>query len=489
MGQLETLNNKYRRALARIQDLEELQRKRSEQWGKRESDHRIVEKNTRDLCEMILASDPEEMKLGKNKSWSETPILQLLRNAVNAWTKHEKAFQATLDNLMDELEKRTDENNDLRGKIADLERKINILNVHSSNVSIEDVDKIIEDEKEKKKQTELKKNLGISSKSARVVEEDDDDEDPIEESLLDDAADTNASAVKITDSSIPYIKNSRNRGKDFNRQKKAQINQENLSEKSDWLSDEQWDIIRIMGETGISLYANILTKYKEEKGVDAASDSKIKLLTNQLVDRGVISRETETIYTGMITIHILQPLGMRFYLDRFGKKAVEPEAEIIKREHNNYKHGYGIKMLADALRKTGEYKEVNEFQRKKAMVVRGRAAQYIPDILTIDKRDLVMYIEYEVGTTPQADFNAKCSKLTKVKRTLNFVVPNNTVAEETVKKIQKFIDNKGSGNSLYGITIRLASAKAIAGGGLISNASWKYVFKPERKGTEPEINY
>lgn len=84
--------NKYRILLAN-RDLEEQLRKKNEQWEKRDEAFRITEKNTRSLCKMILATDPDEMRLGKNKSWSKTPINVLLNNAVNALNKYQKAFQ------------------------------------------------------------------------------------------------------------------------------------------------------------------------------------------------------------------------------------------------------------------------------------------------------------------------------------------------------------------------------------------------------------
>lgn len=489
MGQYETLKNKYNIAIARIKDLEEQLRLKNAQWEKREADFKVVEKNTRDLCEKILASNAEEMKLGKGKSWSETPVLQLIRNSMNAWIMHEVAFQESLNELADEIEKKTEIIDEYKGKVADLERKINILTVHGSDISLDDINKMLTAEKEANEQKDKKKQMGISSRSGQVVDDDEDDEDDAEDELLGEAAGMNADLENVTDGSIPHVKSPRNKKKDFDRFKNAQTNRENLDEKSDWLSDDQWEIIRIIGETGLSVYADILSKYKTDNGSNAVSDSTMKILMNQLADKKVVSKETISIYTGKLAVHELQPLGKRFYLERFNAKPVVSEASTIKREHNNYIHGYGIKKLADAIRETGEFKEVNEFQRKKAQSIRGNAASYIPDIVCVDKKGLTLYIEYEVGTTSQNDFNAKCAKLCDVTNFINIVVPNNEEAEKQLKKIEKFIENRAGGKYLYGVTIRVASAKAMKFGNIINNKAWKYVFRPDKNGTVYETNY
>ena len=55
---------------------------------------------------------------------------------------------------------------------------------------------------------------------------------------------------------------------------------------------------------------------------------------------------------------------------------------------------------------------------------------YIPDIIAEKENGEKMYIEVELGNTPQKDFNNKCSKMLQVTKNLYFV----TDVDETIRK-------------------------------------------------------
>ena len=495
MAKNSKINNQYMIALARVKDLEEQNNDKSRQMAEKDKRTKTTEKNMRALCENILATDKDSINFGKGRPWSRTPIDELIRNATKSFAKMQQTFQSAIDTMMDELEEKTAAINELSGKLQDADRKINAYILASNNASIkyEDIDKAIEDEKKKTRESAAKKSLNISSHTAEVIEEDDDDMEDLEESLHDDAAKKNGNAIRIGSNSIPYFKNSRNREKDLTRRINAQAPERYDDIGSLKITDDvEWEILRVIGEYGLSLYPDIKSKVKEGGRIKDTGDTKINALTSGLVGKGALLKESVSYYNGKVLIYQLTPKGERAYLTKYNKPPVMSEAKKITAEHNNYEHGYGIKMLADAIRNSGVFKDVDEFRRRKAERLdpggKNGASSYIPDILCVDKNNETLFIEYEMGTTPNRDFLAKCAKMCDVTSTLNFVAPNGAVAEKLLEQVEKFIDNRGGGERLYGVTIRVSPAKQLSGVDIRNNNAWKYVFRPERDGKTPTIN-
>lgn len=485
--------NKYRILLARNRDLEEQLRKKNEQWEKRDEAFRITEKNTRSLCEMILATDPDEMRLGKNKSWSETPINVLLNNAVNALNKYQKTFQRQLSELMDDLESRREENEELRGQLIDEKRKNNLLLESGSSLSRKDVDKLIKDAKKQVVDDAFKKANKINSESAKILDDDEDDENEVEGELKDSAANQNASyPTKPTDFSIPHVKNEKAVKKDDERRNAAQINQQDLSGIESDLTDIHYLIIKTLGDTGMSIYTEIKDKILTEN--PTITDSALRTATGVLVNKTILSKNKINIWAGKRDVIMLRVFGKRIYLDKYGKPPAEAEGEKLKREHSSLEHGYGIKFVADTIVASGEFKEVIYETRKMPMPTKTesgkdrKASNYIPDIICRTQNGREMYIEYETVKATQTYINQKLSKALSIVSDLYFVCPNAELSEKMAEQIKKWIQGRGA-KTLYGFKVRVTSAKSLTNGNILKDSTWRYMFNPSKNGMEPTVNY
>lgn len=481
------LFSKYNNVVARNQDLREQLEKKQTQWSDRDKGFQKSEKNIRDLCESILATDRDEMNLGKATSWGQLSLDELISRASAAFVKYRKEQQRYFSKMTQELDSR-------REKIHDLENQVDRALSGDRSVTEEDLKAKVNNEKQKGHQSvafsKPKNDIKIAKKGV-VIEDDIDLTPDEEESLEEDMAALNERAkfVKATPSSRTYVPNKKSRQKKKRNQERAMLQDkdsyqeaEQIIDKTDW----GWNILQIIGQTGYSVTQDIVNAVMK-KHPDYTT-SKIRQQLNLIVAHGVLKKDSLNIplHTNTVTYE-LTPLGQRVYLSHFKEKAAPSEKSLLESEHDNATHGYGIKTLADIIRDSGHFQSVNEFTRKHPFKFKD-GTQYIPDIICEDKNGRKFYLEYEVGTTSQTDLNGKLGKMARVTDTLNIVVPNANVLSHYSTMISKYIQNKGIG-TVSSQTIRLCTITGLQGKDISKNSSWKQVFIPKSNGTQPITNF
>lgn len=474
---------KYNVAIARAQDLQEQLTTKQRQWDKREEDSKITEKLMRELCESILAKDPEEMVLGTDYSWSSIPINELIMKSKKVLVHYVESRKDLMRRIMDISEER-------RQTIESLNEQIVILktNPNATSISVEELQEQIQKEKEVKAVVDAAPQTmktAIEAGKVQIVTDNTDEEDPYANAAMERMAETNA-MMQITPKSIPVAQNREGLERKKKRKEEAmKAHTINLAEYEAKMSPESWLILEILGTSGYSLHADIENAVLQRD--PTITNSKLRLNIGVLANMGIFNRESISSPTkGKLFIYQLTDIGSRLFKDKFGKNPVPSEMDIIIAEHDNTNHGYGIKFVAEILREDGFYKDVCDKNRKKPIDL-GNGSAYIPDIVCTDENDVKTYIEYECGNHTATNFNAKCNKMTKVTSVLNFIVPNRNAADHIVAQIKGWIENRGA-KSLAHITIRVNTAGQIRGVDLSKNDNWKFVFEPS-KNKEPKVNF
>lgn len=250
----------------------------------------------------------------------------------------------------------------------------------------------------------------------------------------------------------------------------------------------------MIGQDGISDYPEIETrtiKILEEKvqageippDIMKAAASKVRTAARALDSMGVLSKEQLKLpLRPNMYAYRLSDIGSRLYSKHFQSEAVISELEKIIAEHDNADHGYGILDVAKILEASGNFLSVNAFNRANPIEIRPKVF-YVPDILAKSKKG-VAYFEYERGLHTQNDFNAKCNKMAKATRWLNFIVPNAEIMEtRIIPQIKSWIESRGGPERLKGLKARITPARAVKGVDLLRDEAWQVVFDMET--TEP----
>ena len=147
----------------------------------------------------------------------------------------------------------------------------------------------------------------------------------------------------------------------------------------------------------------------------------------------------------------------------FKKQPVESEIDKIIRDHCNVTHGYTIKDACELLSNYHGCTNIT-MDRKNVSIKLPDGKTYIPDIVC-NKDNKEIYIEVELGTTPQFDFNNKCNKMMQVTNHLYFI----TDTDETIKKklegqISMWILSIGGKEKIKGNTIYLTTMTQLSKG-------------------------
>lgn len=483
MAKNEALLNQYHIAIAQAQDLQEQLTTKQGQWARQEEQYSITEKLIRELCEDILAKDPNEMVLGTDYSWSTIPVNELI-------LKSKKVLKNYCATRTDLLRKTMDTSEQRLQQIESLEEQISVMKLNPGNVSIsqeELIDKI-EQEKIEKKVTDalpyaIREKVN-DNKTAIFIE--DSDGISLEEKALSDMADICA-AVQITPNSIP-VTPTRKKVEQKRKRKKQKIMSHtvDLVEYEKKMSEYDWAALKVIGDSGVSRYQMV-----EEMFIQAmpdASKNRSRIAMSNLTNIGLLNSEKVTNpLKGTFNVYQLTDMGSRIYTDKYGKTPTISEMDRIIAEHDNCQHGYGIRLVTELLEEKGTFKKVCDTNRKNPIQL-ANGISYIPDIICIDESGTKMYIEYECANHTQANFSGKCNKMSKVTSVLNFIVPNRTNMDKLCTQIKDWIHSRGA-TSLQHICIRVTGAYQIKDVDLLSNNGWKYVFHPGKNGDEPEVNF
>lgn len=483
------LQNKYNTLLAKSQDLQEQLSTKNEQWAAMKQRYEVIEKNTRELCEMILAKDKNEMILGREYSWDSVKIEELLVKAKKVYHDYNNYRRDLMQKIFDESEKRGE-------IIAGLEDQISrMMQNGAQNVSMEEIYKQIEKDK---KEDEIQKHAPVEM--AKAVEEKkiqlsiDEDDDFEDASIFEKIAEKNEQMKPVPKKRpkltprAPIVKKDEKKHADakLERRKNTSAYMVNLKEWESKIDEVMWLIIQIMGEQGKSSHVEIRNEVMVKN--PSTSNTAITNALSSLRTYSVIASEKIVLpLSGQSIVSRLDTIGIRLYEMRFNKKPVKSEYETMIAEHTTATHGYGIKSVAEKMISAGMFTSVEYMNNRKNPVMIGEGITYIADIVARDQNGQTYYFEYELGHHTQKDFNAKCSKMIRVTDIINFIVPNNKVLNSITDQIEKWIVNKGP-DALKNITIRVVSAIQIQDS-LSENLKWKVVYEPGEKGTVATINF
>ena len=523
-AEYEILFNKYNLAVAQAKDLQEQLSTKQTQWQQRNTDFSIIEKNVRELCEGILAKDSSEMVLGTDYSWATISVNELIIKAKRVFKEYNAKRTDIMSKLMDMAEDRREQIESLKEEIIQLKTRSSI----SSDISREEIEEQVQKDLKKKEDkkavmtasktmspaiqhaiqnneidVETVKNSLVSGE-AFITGEDSDldfDDDEIEigtvvhskdglrtklkskETILRADALRMNNMTQITSNSIPMTESQKavkNR-----KELKERLNTEHsvvmLSEYEAKISDCGWILLDIIGKYGLSKISDIINKALEVSANNIKM-TKPKFISNiaDLNNIGVITKEVViTPYTKMY-VYRLTSEGARIYKAKYGRSACLSEADKIIAEHDNLVHGYSIKAISEILEKSGVYKDVEIWNRKKNAITISGGITYIPDIVCTGENGEHTYIEFERDKWSQKNFNVKLNKMLAVTPTLSFIVGNKEIAESIIKKMVKWAKTKGNGGNMRHVICRVTTAKAIKGIDLSDNNNWMYTFKPSK---------
>ena len=115
-----TLLNQYNIAVAKAQDLQEQLSTKMRQWEKRDEDFKTVEKLARELCSEILVKDNKEMVLGREYTWGNVPIMELI-------IKTRRVYQEDIAKKTDFIRKILDQSEERRQQVESLQEQIAVM--------------------------------------------------------------------------------------------------------------------------------------------------------------------------------------------------------------------------------------------------------------------------------------------------------------------------------------------------------------------------
>lgn len=480
-AQYKTLLSKYNIAVARCRDLEEQNNVNRRHWKAEEEHFKKVEDLARKLCEMILAKDPAEMVLGENRSWYATPVDELILRAQKSYKTYNQKTTRILNDIQDKAEKR-------RAKIEGLEDQIQQYLAGNGFIApIGTADSQTgTDEDESKQQINAPGQIG---KVDVVIEDEEDAPDAEDIHAISELMGINEQA-KLTANAVPVSDAAQKvRMMERERENAMMAHMIDLIELEKRFNDAMWSVLSYIGGEGIAKYPELERRMVGEEPETAKS--KVRTATQELYKMKILDQESLNLpLTPRILVYKLTDIGIRLYRKHFEKMPVESEIDRVRKEHDNLEHGYGIMDLERVLSECSRYREVRIFNRDRAVNISGNR-KYVPDIIAFPaKGSYTEYIEYERGYHTQPDFNAKCNKMCKVTRFLNFVAPNRQILiKKLCPQVEAWIQERGI-EGIRNIRIRLSTPVELRAAS--STDAWLIVYdlskgaKPVKDGTRKE---
>ena len=451
----ETLLSRYNTNIARANDLQEQLSTKQRQWNQREEAFKKTTHHVQELCISILAKDRTEMILGEEYSWDKLGLDLLVQKATKSFAEYSKTKTDILQKTMDIAEARGEENEGLKDQI----RRMMVRG--SAGFEKKTAEDVFTEAKKEAEEKESKGKASLTLKelakngTIEMVMDDDDEEvcaDKTEKELID-----IAEKKKLTPGSVP-VYDSRKKVEYAEKKREVIAHMVDLSLTENQMNTAMWKTVEVIGKDGLSKYADIEKEILEK--VPEQKPSRIRSGVLSLTKMNVISLEKVSLpLSSRMVVYRLTDIGARLYEKQYGTKPVLSELDKIIAEHDNAEHGYGILDVGKILENSGKYKEVSCFNRHRAIKLEG-GGTFVPDILCVPNNGKYEeYYEYERGFHTQTDFNAKCEKMIKVTRYLNFIVPNTDVLAKLLRpKLDTWIEKKGIG-ALKQIKIRATIAR------------------------------
>jgi len=241
----------------------------------------------------------------------------------------------------------------------------------------------------------------------------------------------------------------------------------NLNDYYNNMTDTMWDILRAIGEQGIS-------ESKDLKKIivgGSVNDSAFNTALIQMRKMNVV--EQEKINTGWrwFNTYEMADFGRRLFYERFKANPTESEKIRLQKEHTTALHGYCIKDTAYILQAVFGYDTVS-ISKKENTTKLLNGEIYIPDIIAKKKQgSIVDYVEVELGNHTQKDFSHKCEKMRMVSKDIYFVVPDaDTMNKILTRQISQWILEKGGKDKLKGTTVYLTTTTKL------NESKWEIIY-------------
>jgi len=457
----EVLLNKYNFSVARVKELETAAEERSKAYQRYEAEVDVIVAHIRKLCEKILAKDRSEMTLGDSKSWAATATLELIDKASDSFDKYVQQNTDLIKDIFRTSEQRARQIEDLTDQVATM--------ITGGNITATSVEEVIESAEKRGRENDARVKAAPALQKAaaegriELILEEDGDVTEVEQELLDAMAEQ-AAAVQLTPKAVP-LKTSGAKSKAMKRaeEKATQLHMVDLKKYEEKLSDDDWAFIEAIAIKGLSRFSEICSYLIDERGYLKSMPRTSGMI---LENCGILETANICIPTksGSTKFLWLSDMGRRLFKAKYGKDAVLCEIELIKAEHDNPEHGYGIITLGQLLEASGKYTRVSTSNRDNPIpvVIGGEKYSYVPDVIAVTPK-FTEYYEYERDTHNQKNFNLKCNKMAKVTRFLYFIVPNKPVAKNLKKKIDKWIETK-TDEEIKGLVVRLGTILSVKEG-------------------------
>lgn len=238
---------------------------------------------------------------------------------------------------------------------------------------------------------------------------------------------------------------------------------ENMDAYISAMTDIMWDIMEAIGTQGFAKSNDILNWIDNKSPNKYAKSNVLNSLTT-LKKMNILTAENVSTGYRRFQIFKFSQKGEEMFRAYFKKEPVESEINKIIRDHDNVVHGYTIKDACELL--INYYNCVYAtMDRQEVTIKLPNGETYIPDIIAEKENGEKMYIEVELGNTPQKDFNNKCSKMLQVTKNLYFV----TDVDETIRKklegqVSMWILSMGGKEKIAGTTVYLTTMTQLSKG-------------------------
>ena len=459
--EMQEMMQKYNRLLTRIQQLEEQIKEKDAQASHNEIERKQVELVIRNFCENILSGDPDETRLGKSYTWNSLSLFQLATKARNFYKKEKRCKTKLLKELYKTCE-------DRRLYIEELETQV--ANFSIGDMKIAKVKSIIKDDGTEMKILDTKKPIKDKTlekqacKGNVVIYEDDKDVSVNDFDYMNNMASINGIISSDGKRGVKAISSSRTK-EDKKKIKEYNNALDEIATKatSMELNSNQINIIKAVGEFGNCERDDILSDINNNCPKDGKMNySNFNYAIKRLIDRSLIKKENVKLAStkGNFNIYVLTGIGQKVYKQLSKKDAAESIADIIKKDHDNYIHGFNIEYLKRSLINFNTFETVTSDRKSNTIKIKNGNITYIPDIIA-KNREKTLYIEFETGKQNKAEVATKLTKMSYVTSRFYFVVPTKEIVVSLREKIISWAKNYPQQNRLNNFIFTISTLRNI----------------------------
>lgn len=531
---------KYNRLVARFRDLEQQTTEKQGKWAELEREFKINESLTRELCELILAKDPSEMRLGKEYSWGKLKTRDIIQKSKSAFASYNESRTTLLRDIQRQSEERRVMIESLQAQIErdahamEQLRQIRETNDENSGGAKFDAEtgEVIGEPKAVSKETMERVSYATQQAAERgdveVVGYEGDDEvisggvpegrpsitqadinrgqnkpvTPTRMKIWKEKKDiSQADVAQQTDMADTAVAVELERSGESmkpapqqaaivstHRSKvEKQFMTVDVSKIAESLNGRDWAVLEIIGSTGlcegneiVDAAIDMLKQNGDTSITNNGARNNLMRLTNKncLIMDGSVKHPLKSRFA----TYCLSDVGRALYISCFGKDPAVSERDILIADHDNLEHAFGIKTLKEILEKDSFYSNISMSRVDNRFTLKDGSI-YIPDIVAQGKaprngNSFRIYMEYERGTHHQADWNIKLNKAVKLTKRLDIVCPSQEVAENMRDKVAAWVESRGGAKMLPQVKIRITTLRRINGASRINNdENWVYTFQ------------